>query len=339
MWGLSRWPEWRARLERGWRNARRTAVRGVEPRRFATAGVSGVTARAALEAIGTLPDDEIDLADAALQLSRDNATPKQWEAARGVLSQLAREAAALALDVADHDLPGQAEALAEMLADRWRFAGDRATYDDPDNASLIRVLDRRRGLPVALGIVWLHCARAAGWRAHGVDFPGHFLVALSGGRPASGPSSVGSTPGGSRRGSGAHGSQQMVLDVFAGGVALDARELRDLLKQVEGSRSELRPGLLRPMSQRAILLRLQNNIKSRRLEANDRSGALECIADMLLIAPDEARLWREAALLNQREDRVGAALHCFERFLALVPQGADAARARTQVEELRARLN
>ena len=287
----------------------------------------------ALDAIGQLPDDEIELADAALQLARGQATDAQWQAARGTLTQLARDAAALAPEVDEGDLPGQAEALAELLADRWHFAGDRATYDDPANADLIRVLERRRGLPVALGIVWLHCARAAGWRAHGVDFPGHFLVALSGGRGAGAQG---------RRGAPARATgsgQQMVLDVFSGGVALDVRELRALLKQVEGGRAELRPGLLRPMSQRAILLRLQNNIKQRRHEAHDGAGALDCLGDMMRIAPDEARLWREAGRLNQREDRVAAALHCFERFLSLVPQGADSARVRLEVEELRSRLN
>ncbi|MGI3776606.1 MAG: SirB1 family protein [Janthinobacterium lividum] len=288
-----------------------------------------VGAAEALDAIGQLPDDEIDLADAALQLARGGSTGEAWEAARAVLTQLARDAAALRAEVDEGDLPGQAEALAELLSDRWHFAGDRATYDDPANADLIRVLERRRGLPVALGIVWLHCAKAAGWRAHGVDFPGHFLVALSGGRGVAGRGPVRAGQSG----------QQMVLDVFAGGVALDVRELRALLKQVEGGRAELRPGLLRPMSQRAILLRLQNNVKQRRHEAGDGAGALDCLGDMMRIAPDEARLWREAGRLNQREDRVAAALHCFERFLTLVPQGADAARVRLEVEELRTRLN
>ena len=286
------------------------------------------TAQDALDAIGQLPDDEIELADAALQLARAGSSDADWQAARAVLSQLARDAAALGAEVEEGDLPGQAEALAEMLSDRWHFAGDRATYDDPANADLIRVLERRRGLPVALGIVWLHCAKAAGWRAHGVDFPGHFLVALSGGRGAA-----------QGRGPARASGQQMVLDVFAGGIALDVRELRALLKQVEGGRAELRPGLLRPMSQRAILLRLQNNVKQRRHEAGDAAGALDCLADMMRGTPDEARLWREAGRLNQREDRVAAALHCFERFLTLVPQGADAARVRLEVEELRARLN
>jgi len=177
------------------------------------------------------------------------------------------------------------------------------------------VTERRKGLPVALGVLWLHCARAADWPAHGIDFPGHFLIALGG------------------KGSAA------VIDVFAGGEPIDAPGLRALIKAVEGPQAELRPGLMRPMSTRAVLLRLQNNIKVRRLQAQNMAGALACTEDMLRIAPQEAVLWREAALMNQRLDRVGAALRCFEHFLRLVPDGAAALRTRTAMEELRARLN
>jgi regulator of sirC expression with transglutaminase-like and TPR domain len=94
-----------------------------------------------------------------------------------------------------------------------------------------------------------------------------------------------------------------------------------------------------PMPARAVLLRLQNNIKLRRLRAPDLPGALACAEDMLRIAPDEAPLWREVALMHQRLDQVAAALRCYARFLDLVPQGDAAARARAAMEELRTRLN
>ena len=271
--------------------------------------------RAALDAIGLLPDTEIDIADAALQLARVDVPDADWRAARAHLSDLARDAVALAAEVAEGDLPARADALAHLLASHYRYRGDTDTYDDMDNANLIRVAERRRGLPVALGVLWLHCARAAGWGAHGVDFPGHFLVALEG------------------------KGTKAVIDVFGGGAVLDARELRALLKRVEGEAAELRPGVLQPMSARAVLLRLQNNIKIRRLRAGDLRGALACTEDMLRIAPDQASLWREAALMNQRLDQVSAALRCFERFLVLVPRGEAAERARAVMEELRARLN
>ena len=44
--------------------------------------------RAALEAIGVLPDTEIDIGDAALQLARVDAPDADWQAARAHLSDL-----------------------------------------------------------------------------------------------------------------------------------------------------------------------------------------------------------------------------------------------------------
>jgi regulator of sirC expression with transglutaminase-like and TPR domain len=131
----------------------------------------------------------------------------------------------------------------------------------------------------------------------------------------------------------------MVLDVFNGGMPLDSRDLRRLVKRIEGAKADLRPGLLVPVGARSVLLRLQNNIKRRRLEALDLAGAVACAEDMLRIAPDEAHLWRETALLYQRLEQVAAALRCYDRFLELVPGGEAAERARAAMDELRSRLN
>ena len=271
--------------------------------------------RAALDAIGQLLDTEIDIADASLQLARVDAPDADWLAARDHLSEVARAVAALADTLTDADLPTRAIALSGLLGGRFGYKGDSENYDDLKNANLISVIQRRRGLPVALGTIWLHAARAAGWDAHGVDFPAHFLVSLSGEKT------------------------QSILDVFNGGTPLSVRDLRALLRRVEGEKAELRPGLLRPMSARRVLLRLQNNIMTRRLQADDVEGALVCAEDMLRVAPDHAELWRQAAAMNQRLDRVGAALRCYDRFLKLVPDGETAAEIRGLVGTLRSRLN
>ena len=48
--------------------------------------------RDALEAIGALPDSEIDIGDAALQLARIDPPDADWQAARAHLTELARAA-------------------------------------------------------------------------------------------------------------------------------------------------------------------------------------------------------------------------------------------------------
>jgi len=274
-------------------------------------------ARAALEAAGRLPDAELEVATVALQLARVDAPVEDWQAATEHLSEIARaavEAAASDPEADAGDLSRRRAALAELLHDRFGYSGDADTYDDLSNANMLKVIERRRGLPVALGILWLHAAEAAGWAAHGVDFPGHFLVALSG------------------RG-------QVVVDVFGGGTPLDARDLRALLKRFAGPTAELGRDTLAPMSKRGVLLRLQNNIKVRRLRDGDLAGAVACTEDMLRLAPEAAPLWREAGLMHQRLGHVTAAILSLERYLELTPDGPQAFRVRGLLEELRHRLN
>ncbi|MCW8085891.1 SirB1 family protein [Sabulicella glaciei] len=275
-------------------------------------------ARAALSAAGQLPDAELDLAEVALQFARVDTPDADWRAARDLLSRIARRAVeeAAADPRADAgDTTRRAALLSRLLHGEFGFGGDAETYDDLRNANLVAVLERRRGLPVALGILWLHAAEAAGWAAHGVDFPGHFLLALG------------------------HPRGQVILDVFGGGAVLAAPELRALIKRIEGPKAELRPGLLVAMSKRAVLLRLQNNIKLRRLRAGEVDGALRCTEDMLRLAPDHAGLWREAGLMQHRLERIGAALQSLERALELEPRGEAAHRTRALIDELRNRLN
>jgi regulator of sirC expression with transglutaminase-like and TPR domain len=271
--------------------------------------------RLALEAIGQLPDAEIDIGEAALQLARIDARSADWQAARQHLSELAKRAVETALSIDDAKLPKRAEVLAELLGGTFDYRGDSETYDDLVNANLIGVIERRRGLPVALGVLWLHAARAAGWECHGVDFPAHFLIALE------------------------NGSKQVVLDVFHGGTVMAAKDLRALLRRIEGPDAELRPGLLKPMNTRRVLLRLQNNIMTRRLQGGDIEGGLSCTEDMLRIAPDQAELWRQSGVLNQKLHRVAAATSCYGRFLELIPEGGAADAVRAQIAVLKTMLN
>lgn len=271
--------------------------------------------RAALDAAGQIPDAELDLAGVALQFARIDAPDADWRAVAAHLSDIARQAVSAAELLTEEDCATRRAALAAVLHDGIGYQGDAESYDDLANANLIRVVERRRGLPVALGILWLHAAEAAGWPAHGVDFPGHFLIALETGR------------------------RLCVVDVFDRGAAMEAPALRALIKRFEGPAAELRPGLLRAMGKREVLLRLQNNIKLRRLRAGQLAEALACAEDMLRLAPGHGALWREAGLMNHRLERHGAALACLERALEIEPVGEGAMRLRALAEELRQRLN
>jgi regulator of sirC expression with transglutaminase-like and TPR domain len=73
--------------------------------------------------------------------------------------------------------PGQrVAALLDLFYEELGFSGNAEDYYDPGNSFLDQVLDRRTGIPITLAVVLVEVARRAGLHAHGVGFPGHFLV-------------------------------------------------------------------------------------------------------------------------------------------------------------------
>ncbi|WIM11533.1 transglutaminase-like domain-containing protein [Enhydrobacter sp.] len=228
--------------------------------------------------------------------------------------------AAMAVDLAD--LVGRRgavpEQLGEVIAVAYGYRGDSETYDDLQNADLARVIERRKGLPVALSILYLHVARAQGWQAEGLAFPAHFLirVTIEGGRH--------------------------ILDPFHDGALRDATELRVLLRQVLGPQAELQPAHFDPVADRDVLLRLENNVRLRLAGQGDWLGAARSLDRMLAIAPDRAELLFEAGEINARLDKRRAAIAAFSRFLDLEGGQSDPAlrrRASELLQELRRGLN
>jgi regulator of sirC expression with transglutaminase-like and TPR domain len=260
-----------------------------------------------LERVGSLPDAAIDLAETALALAAFDCPGVDYAYYRSHLAALAR-------DVGAQD-SAPADALRRVLSGAYGYRGDRESYDDLDNANLIRVIDRRRGLPVALSILWLHAARAQGWHADGLNFPGHFLIRV------------------------ADGARAVVLDPFNDGAAMDDAALASLWRRVGGENTKLTAEHCEPVGNRAILLRLQNNIKLRLLQAKRTEAALAVLERMVLTAPEVAALWRECAGLHEGLGNLRAASSCLERFITLA--GGDAARqsAAAELKAVRLRLN
>jgi len=212
-----------------------------------------------LREVGSSSAPTLPIAEAALALA-------SFDRPRIALARYRQHLAALARDVGRHaaaasGLAAQANALNEIILLKHGYSGDELTYDDLQNANLMRVIDRRKGLPVALGILYLSAARAQGWDAVGLGFPGHFLVRLS------------------------QGPERVILDPFHGGRTLDAMALRELLKAISGQEVELTPDHYAPVPDRDVLLRLQNNLKSRLLQGQQFERAAKVIETINPLVP------------------------------------------------------
>jgi regulator of sirC expression with transglutaminase-like and TPR domain len=139
----------------------------------------------------------------------------------------------------------------EVLGGVHRFEGDRQHYDDPQNSMLDIVLQRRRGLPILLSVVYIETARRAGIALSGVGLPGHFVVGHFGA----------DTP--------------ILLDPFDGGRPISA---------------EAAVGALRPWLPDEIAMRMLNNLVSSYAKRGDLAHAIRAAQMRLLLpAPDALR--------------------------------------------------
>ena len=266
-----------------------------------------------LRELGESSSPVLPIADAALALA-------SFDRPRVGLARYSRHLRTLAQDVARrvgarHDLAACATALNEIILLKHGYSGDELTYDDLQNANLMRVIDRRKGLPVALGILYLDAARAQGWDAVGLGFPGHFLIRLS------------------------DGANRLILDPFHDGRILDAVALRELLKAIAGQEIELAPEHYAPVADRDVLLRLQNNLKSRLIQSQRHEEAVRVVETMRMLAPNLAELAREAGLLHAQLGNMRAAMRAIEEFIARAPEGAARHEAAVVLQQLKSKLN
>jgi regulator of sirC expression with transglutaminase-like and TPR domain len=204
-----------------------------------------------------------------------------------------------------------ARILSDTIANRHGYAGDHDTFDDPQNADLIRVIDRRRGLPVSLGILYLEIARRLGVRAQGMNTPGHFLMRVG------------------------EGEQARILDPFNGGLVLAADDLRPL-----GPAQGVTAPEYGPAENREVLLRLLNNIRSRALASKDMRRVLEIAERMVLVSPRQPDLWLDLSRANEATGKLKGAIQAAQTCIALADRESVEGREATfSLASLRRRLN
>lgn len=207
------------------------------------------------------------------------------------------------------------EALAETLCGDFHFAGDLMTFEHPDNADIIAVAERRKGIPVALGVFYLETARRCSLNVQGVDFPGHFLLRIE-------------TPEG-----------PLALDPFSEGRVvlpseLSRRALRAGLTPDVADRLDL---LMAPVKPRSVLIRLQNNIFARAQARRDFPAAERAAMRRALLDPADHRPWLDVAAAREGQGALAGSLEALNRAQTL--DGGAAIAARAARERVRMRLN
>jgi regulator of sirC expression with transglutaminase-like and TPR domain len=222
-----------------------------------------------LNALGLLDDADIDLVEAGITLALADRPAADPARLRRLVSGWA---IALQRDTAPVSGSGRARLLSGLIASETGLTGATEDYDNPLNADLIALVERGRGLPVALSILYVALARRVGWRADALNLPGHVIVEVCG------------------------GVEPALIDPFDHGTGITRERAVEIARHGGGDAVPVR---FDPMTNRQLLIRLITNQASRARNAGDAPRALRLYERMTLIAPQLTSLWWERARLEQ----------------------------------------
>lgn len=272
-----------------------------------------------LRHLGQSSDDNIDLGEAALALGLIFLPGLHIDRYRQHLHKLAEHVqeeylSRLRLKEKD-DLHLRVRILRKIIHEAHGYQGDDKNYDDIQNANLIRVIERRKGLPVSLGIIYIILARKMSWVCDGLSFPGHFLVRME------------------------KESERIILDPFKEGREMNAAELRQLLKSIVGQNAELSHSFYNAVSNREILVRLENNLKKRLIEGEDYGGAIRVAEAISAFSPEEYRIYLDKGVLHAKLGQNQQAVLALELYIAKTPHAKEKQHANLLLQQIKSSLD
>jgi regulator of sirC expression with transglutaminase-like and TPR domain len=238
-------------------------------------------ARESFQKAISYPDEEIDLAHAALCIAQGHTPTLDPQLYLDRLEAWAQE---LSQQLPAERYPLKVlKVLNEYIYDQLGFRGNINDYYDPCNSFFDQVIDRRLGIPITLSLLYLELAKRIGFPLQGIGMPGHFLM-----RPCV-------------------DEMDVYVDAFHRGELLFAQDCQERLENIYGQPVVLQPEHLSPVSNSQFLARLLNNLKAIYINRREPVEALGAIDGILLLFPHwwserrdrglilyELRLWDEA---------------------------------------------
>jgi regulator of sirC expression with transglutaminase-like and TPR domain len=261
--------------------------------------VKGEAALPSFAELARMPDDELDVVLGAALVARDTYDDLDVPALLGEVAALGEPTSAV-----DLSAPLRDRVLAvSRRFESHGFRGNADDYYDPKNSLLPDVLSRKLGIPITLSIVWCAMAERAGLIAHGIAFPGHFLVRIDARHQGS------DTP--------------IVVDPFASGRILDAGDAAALLRRALGDGAQIHASLFAPATARATLVRLLTNLEATWAKRGEHARAFIAVDRIVTLVPDSTRMLRERAALALRIGAIEVARADLTRVIELEPLAPD----------------
>lgn len=244
------------------------------------------------------PEAAIDLALAALYIAQEaypELEPEEYISALDVMAEEIRDYVA-----GEHYPLRIIQKINQYLYDELGFQGNEENFYDPRNSMLNEVLDRRKGIPITLALIYLEIARRIDFPMVGIALPGHFLI-----RP-------------NRQ------DMEIYVDAFHKGEILFIEDCQQRVNAAYGQEVPIQPGFLEPVGARQFLARMLTNLKIIYLHSRDFEKSLGAVERILWMFPTAPVERRDRGLLCYRLERWQEARADLETYLNQFPNASDA---------------
>lgn len=255
-----------------------------------------------IASIGNIDDNKICLACAAINLSQNNLNEKSYYT--NFLSELSDAIYAYYIGFAGgdpsidrlgratkNDIIKKLASIRAVIFDQYKFKTTRTSQYGLNASDFCSMLDQKTGTPINLAILCMHLARSQGWDIEGIAIPGHFICRLD------------------------SGGERIIFDPYQRAKPLNASDLRNLVKQTLGKNAELKYKHYMGVSNRSILIKLQNNSKNQLVEKRNYRCALKIVTTMQEIDPHDTRFLYDAGLLYSKINQAKMAITILNRYI------------------------
>ena len=234
-------------------------------------------------AIAALPDEDVQLDEAALLIAAETDPTIDVEFYLAFLDDLAKRFEA------NFDRSGNLgisiNGLIDFIHKEERFSGNVSDFFDPANSYLNRVIDTRQGIPISLALIHISLGNRLNIPVSGINFPGHFLVK--------------------------YGTDKYeIVDPFSGRT-LSKPDCANLLKQVAGQKAVMRDEYLDSADNKDVLIRMLDNLKQIFWRKKSWDESKSCIDRQLLLLPDRAEFNVQLGAVHEMKGETTMAQHAY----------------------------
>ena len=260
-----------------------------------------------------LNSTEVELATGALLIAQSEYRELNIE---NYLHQLDEMADTVRERIQETTLPeAHITVLNQYLFQEKGFTGNTDNYYALGNNFLNFVLDKKTGIPITLGVVYIEVGRRAGLPLVGVNFPGHFLVRYQ------------------------REHLDILLDVFENGSFMCEDALQTKLQETHGDSVPLESSMLVEATDKEILARILRNLTRAYTLLENYDKALTAAERITWLLPNVAADYRLLGYLHYKNHAYSEGIAAFETYLQLTNAPPDATAVERNIQHLQKLLS